>query len=540
MKLAPAEDAVSVLRNLLIVGLLVCVAYNGYVIYRNQMASSPTVDAEAESMAEAPLFSEEAFTELAENRSQISVQQVPTILTTEQAKPTEEYVENPVLENRTGSLPVIPVSANAPAKKPASRFSTEADAPAEDAVAPAEESPVVEDITPKVLSFEDAWAEIEASEAAFTWATALTQIEQLAYREDLNDQQREQVLAKGDELAKTVIFTPNKHLAKPAMTFLPGMTLEEVATQHEISVSFLRSINDWAADHNPTPGDSIKVLQGPVKLHVDLPSKSIRVAIGDMYAGRMAIGQHSVHVPEKATLNIATIEDITLLALGDVAVVIDTEHQVPDANSLLVTAEDWKLLRNLASDSVQVSWTDVPAPAPANVAEAKPEKTETTTPVATQEMQPPVDALKMEIFTPSEVAIQGKPVKYGIEITNLSDKPSDLVQAVVNLSEGIEPIKVEGHTGRIAPGQALFDPLTIEARKSIRLTVTIETKQAGQFLIRPELQCGRPETRYATEVQLRVAAAESISAETEKSEAEAAKPKEAIAEVPQNPAKEIR
>ncbi|MBA2117918.1 hypothetical protein [Bremerella alba] len=528
----------SVLRNLLIVGLLVCVAYNGYVIYRNQLASSPS--AEANGAGEAPLFSKEAFTELAENRSQVSVQQVPTILTAEQATPTDEFVANPVHEDRQGSVPVIPVSTNGPTTKPKSHFSADAKTETETESAPEEETPATADILPKVLSFEDAWSEIEKSEAAFTWATALTQIERLAYREDLTDEQREQVLAKGDQLAKTVIFAPNKHLAKPAMTFLPGMKLEEVSQKYAVPESFLRSINSWEEGYSPTPGDSIKVLQGPIKIHVDLPSKSIRMSVGDLYAGRMAIGQHAIKVPENADLTVEKIDDVTLLSLGDISVVVDTDNKVPATNSLLVTADDWKLLRSLASKSVDVTWTAVEAPPAEDIAAAEPVKQEIDTLVTAEEMRQPVDALKMEIFTPSVPVIQGKPVQYGIEVTNLSDKPTDLVQAVVNMSEGIEPIKVEGHTGRIAPGQAMFDPLTIEAGQSIRLTVTIETKEAGQFLIRPELQCGRPETRYATEVQLRVAQAESISAETEKKTEETAEPKEAIAEVPQNPAKEIR
>ncbi|PQO27653.1 hypothetical protein C5Y96_19190 [Blastopirellula marina] len=528
----------SVLRNLLIVGLLVCVAYNGYVIYRNQMASSPS--GEAKGPDTAPLFSEEAFAELAENRSQISVQEVPTVLTTEQAKPADQFVANPVLEKQPDSLPVIPVSANTPATNPGSRFSADAATQTVSTPAPEAEAPAPQDITPQALSFEDAWAEIEASEAGFTWATALAQIQRLAYREDLTDPQREQVLAKGNELAKTVIFAPNKHLAKPALTFRPGMSLEEVSQEHNIPESFLRSINQWADDYNPTPGDSIKVLEGPITLHVDLPSKSIRVAVGQLYAGHMAIGQHSITIPENAKLNAETIEGVTKLSLGEVAVVIDTENQVPAANSLLVTAEDWKLLQSIASDSVEVTWTALPAPPAPQVAATEPVKREVKSQFASEKMQHPVDALKMEIFTPSATVIQGKPVQYGIEITNLSDKPSDLVQAVVNMSEGIEPIQVEGHTGRIAPGQALFDPLTIEAGQSVRLTVTVETKEAGQFLIRPELQCSRPATRYASEVQLRVAAAESISAETEQTPPEPAQPKESVAEVPQNPAKEIR
>jgi len=545
---------VSVLRNLLIVGLLVCVAYNGYVIYRNQLASSPA--AQAEGPGEAPLFSEEAFTELAENRSQVTVQQVPTVLTADQATPSDQFVANPVLENRQAKVPVIPVSASGPTTKPDNSGwpeETGDQEPAETQLAAEKEStpetkdaaPATEAITPKVLSFDDAWSQVEVSEAAFTWAETLSHIQKLAYREDLTDQQREQVIAKGDELAQTVIFAPNKHLAKPAMTFLPGMKLEEVSKKYAIPESFLRSINHWEEGYDPTPGDSIKVLEGPIKLHVDLPSKSIRMSVGDLYAGQMAIGQHSIEVPESSTLAAEQLDEATKLSLGDVAVVVDSENKVPEVNSLLVTADDWKLLRSLAGDSVEVTWTAPPQveepeqPAIA-AAEPAPARGQMKPEVVQEEKPLPVDALKMEVFTPSAPIIQGKPVKYGIEITNLSDKPSDLVQAVVNLSEGIEPTKVEGHTGHIAPGQALFDPLTIEAGQSVRLTVTVETKEVGQFVIRPELQCARPEARYATEVQLRVAAAESISTQSEQPTEEAPKPKESVAETPQNPAKEIR
>lgn len=539
----------SVLRNLLIVGLLVCVAYNGYVIYRNQLAQSPADSLEV--IEQAPLFSAEAFTELAENRSQVSVQEVPTVVTPEEAASPKSTVANPVLETAAASLPVLPVSAKKPVNGKGSRFTTATgDAPKDEPISAeaAETKPMVPDnITPKVLSFEDAWAEIEKSEASFTLATALKQINKLAQRADLTDQQREQVTDKGDELAEMVIFAPNKHLAKPAMTFLPDMKLEEIAANHQIPEAFLRKINGWSKDDNPTPGDSVKVVEGPVAMHVDLPAKQIRLTVGELYAGRISIGQNDLTVPEASSMTLKEVEAIMELSIGDVSVAIDQDNVAPPANALLVTAEDWNLLAALADESVTIGWTEEKQPEAPVVAEAE---TETEQAMVAESAKPqpmtadPVDALKLEIFTPAEEVVQGKPVKYGIEVTNLSDQPSEMAQVVINLSEGIEPIKLEGQPGRIAPGQALFEPVSIEPGESLRMTVTIETSGPGQFLVRPELQCAKPETKYATEVELRVIAAPPVSAEPEpepKSEGNIPpQPKDVMAEIPFNPAKDIR
>ncbi|MEW4456281.1 hypothetical protein AB1L30_26695 [Bremerella sp. JC817] len=535
----------SVFRNLLIVGLLICVAYNGYVIYRNQLASSPTEATAPEETA--PLFSAEAFTELAENRSQVTVKEVPTVITPAQPAQTDAVVANPVLESSVEKTEVLPVSAEVPANPRGSRFSetatvaTEPVEPAEVAEAPQTDVVMAPlgDITPKVLSFEDAWTQIEMSEAAFTWAIALRQIQQLIQRDDLTNAQREQVLAKGDELAETVIFASNKHLAQPALTYLPGTNVVEIAKTHEIPVSFLRQINGWDEQFQPTPGDSVKVLQGPITLVIDLPAKTMRMTVGDLYAGRMSIGKADVTVPAESILNVEMVEEVERLSIGSVAVVIDQENIAPEPNSLLVTADDWKLLHALTGSHVDIRWIEEKAPVETVVAAPTTPEPEMPVPVEPMTSQP-VDALKMEVFAPAVAVLQGKPARYGIEITNMSDKPSDLVQVVVNLSEGIEPIKVEGQPGRIAPGQAMFDPMTIEAGESVRLVVTIETKTPGQFLVRPELQCAQPATRYATEIQLKVAAAESISAEVQKQEAESPLPEKAMAEAPQNPAKEIR
>ncbi|MBI1246538.1 hypothetical protein GC197_01690 [bacterium] len=520
----------SVLRNLLIVGLLVCVGYNGYVIYRNQFAASP--DQTSDKTDEAPLFSAEAFTELASNHSQISVQQPPTVVDPHDVQPAETDVANPVLETTQTSVPVIPVSHDAKM----SRFSSDASSNEPPAEPPTPETPQptpVEDITPKVLTFDDAWTEIEMSEAAFTWATALRQIAKLLKRDDLTPQQREQVLAKGDELAQTVIFANNKHLAMPAQTFLPGTNLEEIAANQKLPLPFLRMINGWTEEQNPTPGDSIKVLQGPVSLQVDLPTDSIQMTVGDLYAARVPIGQSKVKTPSDGQLIADQKDEKTRLSIGDVLVMMEDPTIEPVENSLQVSPKDWQLLRLLTGKDVEITWIEnTPEPTESIAATPTTSAEITTEPAAPKE---PIDALKMEVFAPRGKIVRGQAARYGIQVTNLSDKPSDLVQVVVNLSEGIEPLAVEGKPGRVAPGQALFDPVTIEAGESVRMTVSIETTNAGEFLVRPEVQCPQPATRYATELQLRVIEAESVSAEQQSDT-----PAASTAELPMNPAMGVR
>ncbi|RCS54722.1 hypothetical protein DTL42_06240 [Bremerella cremea] len=556
----------SVFRNLLIVGLLVCVAYNGYVIYRNQMVTAPPSD--APEVSEAPLFNAAAFTELAENRSQAKVALPPTVVTPETTPERTVTVSNPVLETPApveAAVPPAPVEAppleTAPAStalaemplepKKTSRFSEAAttDKPTSlpttiDAATPAP------DITPKVPAFDDFIAKVAELEAAFQWKEALQEIDKVSSSWNYTEEQLQQIHEKGDFLAKAVIYAPNKHLAEPPVTFLPGMTLEQVAETHRLPVRFLRLINGWTATEGPTPGDSIKVLQGPVFMAVDLNGKEIRLRVGDLYAGRMSIGQFEV--TESGTNVITKTADDNTLQMGPVALVKDAEGLIPAPNSILVAENHWPLLLALTDVSLNLNWFPVKTPLPPELPPAEviaqtemPVEEERLEFASTESLVPkisvhPINALKLQVYTPSEKAIQGIPVNYGIEVTNLSDKVTDLVQIVVNMSEGIEPLKVAGHPGKIGLGQAMFDPLTIEPGQSVRLTVTIDTRQVGSFIVRPEIHCAQPVTKYATEIQLRVANAESITAQAEPQLSAQSQAAEKVAEAPQNPAQEVR
>lgn len=551
----------SVFRNLLIVGLLVCVAYNGYVIYRNQMVTSPSTD--QPEVAEAPLFNAEAFTELAANRSQANIELPPTVVTPEPKAERSVPVANPVLEAAAeaeaaseiapaDAAPTSTVLAEMPLEpKKSSRFSEPTTA---DAEKPAVTQPVATTpsaaVNTKVLAFDDFIAKIAELEAAFQWKEALQEIDKVSRSWGYTEEQLQQIREKGDFLAKAVVYAPNKHLAEPPLTFRPGMSLEQIAQEHRLPARFLRLINGWTDSTGPTPGDSIKVLQGPILMAVDLKAKEIRLRVGDLYAGGMPIGQFEV--TDSGTNVITTTDDENKLQMGPVALVKDAEGLIPAPNSILIADTDWALLQSLTDVTLNLNWfpaalPEPKAPEPEVVAQAEmpqeEERLEFTPgqPLAEPKISvQPVDALKLQVYTPTEKTIQGTPVNYGIEVTNLSDKVTDLVQIVVNMSEGIEPLKLDGHPGKIGLGQAMFDPLTIEPGKSIRLTVTIDTRQVGSFVVRPEVHCAQPTTKYATEIQLRVANAESIMAQAAPAESQQPHSHEAVAEAPQNPAHEVR
>lgn len=523
----------SIFRNILIVGLFVCVAYNGYLIYRNH--TSIALAEPEEKLTEAPLFSSEAFTTLAENRSQVSVQQAPTIVTPSEEVQSEEPVSNPVL---------------APPPQPEEQIATVSAEALELSELSGQQRPQTPSPSVETAStFDENWTAIQDASASFQLAKALALINDLTRRSDLTDEQHAKIIQKGNELAETVVFAASKHLALPAHTFRPGSTLEEIAQNHQLPISFLRAINRWADNEGPTAGDSIKVLQGPVALQVDLPRSGILVSIGNLYAGWISINKRDIRVPTESQLTLQEVEDETHLFLGDVAVILAESDDPPSQNTVAVASKDWQLLRNLAASSTTIGWTPenlVEPPIAASPSNDSP----APMPVPEQVQQPkvvlqPVDALKLEVFTPVGKAVQGHPVRYGLQITNLSENDSDQIQVVVNLSEGVEPKEVEGHPGRIDIGQAIFDPLTIPAGESVRLTVVVATLQPGDHVIRPELQCARPVTKYATEIQLQVVAAEPISTEPLSAEAEQgeqASPSgpNAMAEAPGNPAEKTR
>lgn len=103
--------------------------------------------------------------------------------------------------------------------------------------------------------------------------------------------------------------------------------------------------------------------------------------------------------------------------------------------------------------------------------------------------------LKLTVIDPMAPAPIGQPVFYEIEISNRGRKAANAVEVIAQFSEGIEPIRFEGHSGRIVPGQAIFSPIpSIAPGEKITLKVAAEAKSAGVHRFRAEVKSASSDT----------------------------------------------
>jgi uncharacterized repeat protein (TIGR01451 family) len=98
--------------------------------------------------------------------------------------------------------------------------------------------------------------------------------------------------------------------------------------------------------------------------------------------------------------------------------------------------------------------------------------------------------LSMTVNDPISPAPVGQPVVYQITITNRGKKTAEDVFVIAQFSDGIEPISMEGHAGKLVPGQALFDTISkIEPGEVLNLVVTAEASKPGTHRFRAAVRC---------------------------------------------------
>ncbi|MCA9137426.1 MAG: hypothetical protein KDB00_11725 [Planctomycetales bacterium] len=99
--------------------------------------------------------------------------------------------------------------------------------------------------------------------------------------------------------------------------------------------------------------------------------------------------------------------------------------------------------------------------------------------------------LVMTIQDPAAPAPVGTEVVYEILIKNRGSRQAQGVRAIAQFSEGIEPRRIEGHTGQVLTGQVLFDPIeTIRPGEEIRIRVIAEAETEGHHRFRTEIRSG--------------------------------------------------
>ena len=99
--------------------------------------------------------------------------------------------------------------------------------------------------------------------------------------------------------------------------------------------------------------------------------------------------------------------------------------------------------------------------------------------------------LVLTVSDPAAPAPVNSDVTYEVTITNRGSKAAEDVRVVAQFSHGIEPVRVEGHTGELLTGQAMFNPIArIEPGTTVRLKVMAKADRAGDHRFRAEVRHG--------------------------------------------------
>ncbi|XZE20096.1 hypothetical protein SH449x_005432 [Pirellulaceae bacterium SH449] len=100
-----------------------------------------------------------------------------------------------------------------------------------------------------------------------------------------------------------------------------------------------------------------------------------------------------------------------------------------------------------------------------------------------------IEDLKLAVIPPVAPAPVGQAVTYEIEIHNRGMKAAQEVAVIAQFSDGIEPVKVEGHTGQIVPGQVVFQTIPrIGPNERLTLKVFAKASTSGVHRFRAEVK----------------------------------------------------
>ncbi len=104
----------------------------------------------------------------------------------------------------------------------------------------------------------------------------------------LSPQQRQQIVQLLDQLAGTVIYSPQSLLEEPYVV-RPGDTLQTIADQHQVPPELIANINGIRDPRGVRPGQELKVVRGPFHAIVHLDDYELTMMLGGRYAGRFPI-----------------------------------------------------------------------------------------------------------------------------------------------------------------------------------------------------------------------------------------------------------
>jgi hypothetical protein len=108
--------------------------------------------------------------------------------------------------------------------------------------------------------------------------------------------------------------------------------------------------------------------------------------------------------------------------------------------------------------------------------------------------------LNMVVNDPQGPKALGDEVVYEVQLTNRGSKAAMKVTLIGQFSNGVEPIRAEGASAELVPGQVLFQEIPrIEAGQTVVLKIVARADKAGNHRFRSVLKCSDPETELIAE-----------------------------------------
>lgn len=106
--------------------------------------------------------------------------------------------------------------------------------------------------------------------------------------QDLTPEEHRALIDLLDPLAARVIYS-REHLVEPAYVVRHNESLNEIAQQYRVPMELLQKINGIENPEVLVPGTQLKVVTGPFRADVDLPSQELTLFLNSLYAGRFPI-----------------------------------------------------------------------------------------------------------------------------------------------------------------------------------------------------------------------------------------------------------
>jgi hypothetical protein len=112
--------------------------------------------------------------------------------------------------------------------------------------------------------------------------------------------------------------------------------------------------------------------------------------------------------------------------------------------------------------------------------------------------------LHLTVSDPVAPAPVGQPVVYEVVIANRGKKSANDIEVIAQFSDGIEPVRMEGHAGRIVPGQAIFNSIqSIGPNDKLVLRIHAEASKPGVHRFRVEVKSKGSDTDLLEEESTR-------------------------------------